>query len=88
VPLPPRASMTDSSPDRHARKLQDRLTDLRLRVDLKEITTAAQFRAALEQDGDFTLADRRVRAACERAGLGAWIDHSSKGEDEGSQRPH
>lgn len=66
--------MTDSPPDWFSRRLEDRLTDLRLRADLREITTAAQFRGALEQDGAFTVADPRVRAACRRAGLQAWLD--------------
>jgi hypothetical protein len=64
--------MARSNQSSFARKLEDRLTDLRLRADLGEIATADDFRAALEQGGTFTLADPRVRTACERAGFGAW----------------
>ena len=64
--------MTQSESDPFSRALRDRLTDLRLQVDLGEITTAAAFRDALERDRKFHLADPRVRAACERAGFGHW----------------
>lgn len=72
IPSFPPEPMADSQTDSFARKLEDRLTDLRLRADLREITSAAAFRAALEQDGVFRLADPRVLAACERAGFRAW----------------
>jgi hypothetical protein len=64
--------MAQSESDPFSRALEDRLTDLRLRVDLREITTAAEFRDALERDRKFLLDDPRVRAACERAGFGHW----------------
>lgn len=64
--------MADTSKGPFARALQDRLTDLRLRADLGEIRTAAQFRAALEQGGRFKLSDPRVRSACVRAGFESW----------------
>jgi hypothetical protein len=60
-------------PGDFAGKLNDRLTDLRLRVDLGEITTAAAFRHALEAGNMFRLADPRVREACVSAGFGRWI---------------
>lgn len=56
-----------------AAKLRDRLTDLRLRVDLGEIAGPAAFREALGAGGTFRLEDPRVREACVRAGLAAWI---------------
>jgi hypothetical protein len=65
--------MVQSESDPFTRALGDRLTDLRLQVDLGEITTPAAFRQALERDPKFHLADPRVRAACERAGFGRWI---------------
>jgi hypothetical protein len=68
----PAAFMAQSESDPFSRALGDRLTDLRLRVDLGEITTAAAFRNELEQDRRFQLTDPRVRAACERAGFGHW----------------
>jgi hypothetical protein len=64
--------MAHSTQSSFARKLEDRLTDLRLRADLGEIATVDDLRAALEQGGTFSLGDPRVRAACERAGFGAW----------------
>jgi hypothetical protein len=64
--------MADTYEAPFARALQDRLTDIRLRTDLGEIVTAAQFRAALEHDGRFKLSDPRVRSACVRAGFGGW----------------
>jgi hypothetical protein len=54
-------------------RLADRLTVLRIRVDLGEIRTAAAFKRELERDGLFTLDDPRVRNACNTAGLTAWI---------------
>jgi hypothetical protein len=66
--------MVQSESDPFTQALGDRLTDLRLQVDLGEITTAAGFRAALERDRRFHLTDARVRAACERAGFARWID--------------
>jgi hypothetical protein len=64
--------MAQSESDPFSRALGDRLTDLRLQVDLGEITTAAAFRDALERDRKFQLADPRVRTACEHAGFGHW----------------
>lgn len=55
------------------RRLADRLTVLKLRIDLGEIKTAAAFRHELERDGYFRLDDLRVRRACLAAGLEAWI---------------
>jgi hypothetical protein len=64
----------DLPPDRaFSRRLNDRLTDLRLRADLGELASPAAFRAALERDGRFRLDDPRVRAACVNAGFGEWI---------------
>jgi hypothetical protein len=67
--------MTDTDPAPDAMfeaKLRDRLADLRLRVDLGELGTAAAFREALEAGGTFLLADPRVREACRKAGLARW----------------
>lgn len=65
----------DSAPDRaFPRRLNDRLTDLRLRADLGDFASAAAFRTALEHDGRFRLDDPRVRAACVNAGFGEWIE--------------
>ena len=55
------------------RALADRLTELRLQVDLGDIPTPAAFRAALERDGRFLIRDPRVREACTRAGLARWL---------------
>lgn len=55
------------------RRLANRLTELRLAVDLGEITTPEAFRAMLERDRDFTIDDPRVREACVAAELDAWI---------------
>lgn len=68
--------MPDSGPppDRAFRsRLADRLAELRLAIDLGEIESAADFRAALERGGSFTADDQRVRDACFFAGLGAWL---------------
>ena len=65
--------MPDPDPNAFARRLQDRLTDLRLQVDLRDVTTATAFRLALERDGAFSLDDPRVREACVQAGLGWWL---------------
>jgi len=54
-------------------KLADRLTQIRLAVDLGEITTPEEFRAALELGGIFDAADPEVRRACFVAGLGGWL---------------
>lgn len=54
-------------------RLANRLTELRLAVDLGEITTRAAFRAMLERDGAFSADDPRVRQACASAGLGSWL---------------
>jgi hypothetical protein len=59
---------------RFARELMDRLADIRLRVDLGEISTASAFRAALEHGGRYALDDPRVRTACVKAGFGGWIE--------------
>ena len=56
------------------RQLNDRLTDLRLRADLRELASADTFRTALEHDGRFRLDDPRVRATCLDAGFGEWIE--------------
>ena len=66
-------SGNDPSPEgAFVRELRGHLADLRLRVDLGEITSAAAFRAALEQDGRFRLDDPRVQRACMLAGLTVW----------------
>jgi hypothetical protein len=64
----------DLAPDRaFSRLLSNRLTDLRLRADLGTLASAAEFRAALEQDSRFRVDDPRVRAACVNAGFGEWL---------------
>lgn len=55
------------------RRLANRLTELRLAVDLGEITTREAFQAMLERDREFTVGDPRVREACVAADLGDWI---------------
>lgn len=55
-------------------RLANRLTELRLAVDLGEIASPAAFRVALERDRAFSADDPRVRRACLAAGLGAWLD--------------
>jgi hypothetical protein len=62
------------SEDAFLRALRNHLADIRLRVDLGEITSAAAFRAALEQGGRFRLDDPRVRTACVGAGFAGWMD--------------
>lgn len=57
-------------------RLADRLTVVRLRIDLGDIRTAVQFKRELERDGYFTLDDPRVRNACAAAGLAAWVDRA------------
>jgi hypothetical protein len=54
-------------------RLANRLTELRLGIDLGEITTRAAFEHALQRDGGLTLDDPRVRNACAVAGLSAWL---------------
>jgi hypothetical protein len=64
----------DAPADRTLRiRLANRLTELRLAIDLGEIRTRAAFKAALERDGTFTADDPRVRKACSDAGLKAWL---------------
>lgn len=64
----------DKPADRAFRtRLATRLTELRLSIDLGEITTPAAFRAALERDGAFKGDDPRVRRACTAAGLDSWL---------------
>jgi hypothetical protein len=54
-------------------RLANRLTELRLGIDLGEITSRASFEKALERGGGLTLDDPRVRNACAVAGLSAWL---------------
>lgn len=54
------------------RGLNERLADLRMRVDLGEVPGRAAFRAALEHDGRFRLDDPRVWEAVMHTGLGPW----------------
>jgi hypothetical protein len=54
-------------------RLANRLTELRLGIDLGEIRTRAAFENALERDGGLTVDDSRVRNACAVAGLSAWL---------------
>jgi hypothetical protein len=64
----------DAPADRTFRiRLANRLTELRLAIDLGEIRTRAAFKAALERDGSFTAGDPRVLKACREAGLTAWL---------------
>jgi hypothetical protein len=63
-------SPTGESAEFRAR-LANRITELRLAIDLGEIRTAAAFKAALERDGLFVLDDPRVIEACRLAGLSA-----------------
>lgn len=56
-----------------ATQLVDRLTELRLAVDLGEITTSDGFRAVLERGGVFEAGDPRVHRACTAAGLERWL---------------
>lgn len=62
------------------RRLADRLTALRLRIDLGEIRTLAAFRSALEDEGGFEVDDPRVHRACAAAGLDAWLGKEGTGE--------
>ena len=52
-------------------RLANRITELRLAIDLGELRTAAAFKAALERDELFVVDDPRVIEACRRAGLSA-----------------
>jgi len=54
-------------------RLANRLTELRLGIDLGEIRTRSAFENALERDGGLTIDDPRVRNACAVAGLSAWL---------------
>jgi len=54
-------------------RLANRLTELRLGIDLGEITSRSAFERALERDGGFTIDDQRVRNACAAAGLSGWL---------------
>ncbi len=64
----------DTPADRaYRRRLADRLTELRLAVDLGDIEGPAAFRTALERDGIFTIDDPRVKGAGLSAGLGPWL---------------
>lgn len=54
-------------------RLGDRLTALRLAIDLGEITTPAEFQKALAEGGEFELNDVRVRQACASVGLETWL---------------
>jgi hypothetical protein len=74
-PKPAKDPMNLGAADETAfyRRLQDRLTQLRLQVDLGELSTSARFRALLEEGGEFALLDPRVRSACLAAGLGHWL---------------
>jgi hypothetical protein len=64
----------DAAADRAFRiRLANRLTELRLAVDLGEVQTRAAFRAMLERDGAFSADDPRVRDGCASAGLGSWL---------------
>jgi hypothetical protein len=68
--LPDPDSSTDSA---FLARLATRVTELRLAIDLGEITTPADFKAALERGGAFTLDDVRVWHACAAASLGRWL---------------
>ena len=64
----------DTPADRTFRiRLANRLTELRLAIDLGEIRTRAAFKAALERDGTFTADDPRVMQACSDASLAPWL---------------
>ena len=64
----------DAPADRAFRiRLANRLTELRLGIDLGEITNRSAFERALERGGGFTIEDRRVRNACAAAGLSSWL---------------
>lgn len=64
----------DAPADRTFRiRLANRLTELRLAIDLGEIRTRAAFMAALERDGTFMADDPRVLKACSDARLAAWL---------------
>jgi hypothetical protein len=56
-----------------AAKLRNRLTELRLRLDLGELESPAAFREALEAGGAFRLTDPRVLEACRNAGFARWL---------------
>ena len=60
-----------------ATQLVDRLTELRLAVDLGEITSPDGLRAILERGGLFEAGDPRVHQACAAAGLGQWLSTPS-----------
>jgi hypothetical protein len=66
----------DAPVDRAFRvRLAARLTELRLGIDLGEITSRSAFESALERDGAFRIDDQRVRNACAAAGLSAWLSY-------------
>ena len=74
--------MTDSdSPADHGFRIRlaNRLTELRLKIDLGEISTRAAFENGLERDGGFSVDDPRVRNACAAAGLEAWLSEPGAG---------
>ena len=79
VRSPETHQLPDHSPIERARRarLADRLTELRLGIDLGEIRTPADFKALLEADGSFTSDDPWVRSACASAGLASWLLASS-----------
>jgi hypothetical protein len=81
IDLPP----SEAPADRAFRiRLANRLTELRLGIDLGEIRTRASFENALERDGALAVADPRVRNACAVAGLGAWLSSGGElGESQG-----
>lgn len=54
-------------------RMANRITELRLAIDLGEIRSATGFRAALQRDGRFRADDPRVIEACRNAGLGGWL---------------
>jgi hypothetical protein len=55
-------------------RVANRLTELRLGIDLGEIRTRAAFESALERGGGLSLDDPRVRNACAVAELSAWLE--------------
>ncbi|MGH7497750.1 MAG: hypothetical protein ACREL3_02745 [Gemmatimonadales bacterium] len=64
---------SDSNDDAFRTRLTNRLTELRLAIDLGELRTLTAFRAALERDGLFRADDPRVLDACGRIGLSWWL---------------
>lgn len=74
---------SDAPADRAYRiRLANRLTELRLGIDLGEIRTPIDFENELERDGGFTAHDPRVRNACAVAGLGGWLTSSVRNVDQ------